>query len=93
MTGDISYIVITGQVEGTPETGYDTYHYWDGRQFAEKPQAVSHGFETRGSDDFRIGVVQGTQLLSVWWMDKQIGEPPEELAAISAGILLAEGAR
>jgi hypothetical protein len=78
------YVVLTAQVEGNPGTGFGTYHYWDGKHFAAKPDAVSHGFEIRESDDFTIGVVRDGELVSLWWMDDQIGEEPAVLAAITA---------
>jgi hypothetical protein len=77
------YIVLTAQVEGTPETGYDIYHYWDGSHFTDKALAVSHGFEIRESDDFNIGVVVKGKLASVWWMDEQIDEEASVLAGIT----------
>lgn len=69
------YVVLTAQVEGNPDVGYDTYHYWDGQSFTDKARAVSH--------DFNIGVVRKGKLESVWWMDDQIDEEARVLAEIT----------
>lgn len=77
------YVVIIGRAEGNERTGFRTSHYWDGHTFDRKPLAVSHGFELAQSDDFNIGIVRGGQLVSIWWMDKQIDEDAATLAEIS----------
>jgi hypothetical protein len=76
------YVVITGQAEGNDRDGFRIAYYWSGQHFATKPEAVSHGFEIRGSDDFNIGLVRNGELVSFWWMDHQIGETAEDLARI-----------
>jgi len=81
-----TFIVLIGRVVGNEDAGFDIVTYWDGRQFAAKPDAVSHGFRLAESDDFQIGVVAGGRLASVWWMDRQIDELPEDLAARSREI-------
>lgn len=101
-----TYIVIVARVVGNPGAGFEIVHEWDGREFDRKPDAVSHGFELAGSDDFQIGVLEpraharwGTrtgpdvvecqELVSLWWMDKQLAEPEESLEAINKEIGLA----
>jgi hypothetical protein len=80
------YITLAASVTGNPERGYRIEHYWDGKRFSTKAEAVSNGFELDRSDDFNVGIVSGHGLLSVWWMDEQIDEPPETLAAIAKEI-------
>lgn len=82
----VEYITVTGSVTGDPASGYQVNRHWDGRRFATKPEAVSNGFEVAESDDFNVGVVENGKLASVWWMDEQIDEPPEVLAAIAKEI-------
>lgn len=81
-----TFIVLIGHVVGNPDAGFDIVTCWDGRRFSAKPDAVSHGFRLAGSDDFQIGVVRDGRLVSVWWMDRQIDELPEDLAARSREI-------
>jgi len=83
------YIVITSQLVGSDTIPWKIEHYWDGRLFGERQLAVSHGFRTRGSDDFNIGVVnRDNSLHSIWWMDKDLHEPPETLRDIEQEIYL-----
>lgn len=83
---ELDYIVITSQAEDGGSTGFSIIHYWDARTFTHKSDAVSHGFRSRGSDDFNIGVVRNGRLLSVWWMDHQVSEPQDALTAIGQEI-------
>lgn len=80
------YITLAASVTGNPERGYRIEHQWDGKRFATKAEAVSNGFELGRSDDFNVAVLKGGNLVSVWWMDKQIDEPPETLARIAKEI-------
>jgi hypothetical protein len=83
----VKYIVITAQAVGGSTAPARIEHYWDGRVFSERQEAVSHGFKTRGSDDFNIGMVnKAGSLHSIWWMDEDLHEPPETLRAISQEI-------
>ena len=82
----MKYIVITAQVVGN-EKEWAIEHYWDGRQFDNRPAAVSHGLKTRGSDDFNIGMINKAGALhSIWWMDEHLHEPPETLRDIGQEI-------
>ena len=85
-----TYIVLVAHAVGNPEVGYKVVHDWDGQQFTRKPEAVSHGFELRKSDDFNIGVVSKGRLVSLWWMDHQVTESTETLAEISREISLSQ---
>jgi hypothetical protein len=80
------YITLIGSVVGNDRDGFKVVHSWDGHRFADKAEAVSNGFRLAESDDFNVGVVEKGKLASVWWMDEQINEPPEELAAIAEEI-------
>ena len=81
-----AYIVIIGRAVGNERDGFRIGYDWDLRQFAVKSQAVSHGFELAGSDDFNVGVIENGRLASLWWMDQRIDETPESLAEIGAEI-------
>ena len=80
------YISMTGSVTGNERDGFKINHHWDGQRFPLKASAVRNGFDLAESDDFRVGVVENGKLASVWWMDEQIDEPAEELAAIAKEI-------
>lgn len=80
------YITIAGSIVGNPRDGYQIEHYWDGKRFATKAEAVANGFTMGRSDDFNVGIVRGRTLASLWWMDKQLIEPSGTLAAIATEI-------
>jgi hypothetical protein len=90
----MKYIVITSQLVGGDTAPRRIEHYWDHWVFADRQDAVSHGFKTRGSDDFNIGLIKtprpgindGGTLHSIWWMDERIDEPPETLRDIGREI-------
>ena len=67
----MSYIVIIGQVIGSPGTRYVTEWSSDLEEKRTLRAAISHGFKTRGSDDFRIGKIEHSRLVGVSWMDKK----------------------
>jgi len=82
----MKYIVITSQIVGD-ETVWGIEHHWDGQEFKDRQDAISHGFEISGSDDFNIGMVNKAGALhGIWWMDERIDEPPETLRAIGQEI-------
>ncbi|BBY78915.1 hypothetical protein H7I53_18115 [Mycolicibacterium pulveris] len=65
------YIVITPQIEGSPECGYAIRYYSDHRRYASLTQAVRHGtVDLDRCDDFLIGNVQGRRLTAVQWMNE-----------------------
>ena len=82
MSAPDTYAVIIRRVEGNDSDGFRTASYWDGRMHPAKELAVSHGFKLGVCDDFNIGVVRDRQLVSLWWMDKQISEDADALAEI-----------
>jgi hypothetical protein len=77
-----TYVTIIGHAVGNDRDGFRIAHDWDGRTFTAKAEAVSNGFRAIGCDDFNVGVVKAGRLVSVWWMDRQINEPPGELEMI-----------
>ena len=68
------YIVILQSVICSPTTPIELAYSWDGEEFNERNQAISHGFEIRGSDDFNIGILNGRRLVGFSWMDESIDE-------------------
>lgn len=77
-----SYAVITGHAVGNDRAGFHVVYDWDRHAFASKPEAVSHGFEVTGSDDFNVGVIRDGKLESLWWMENNLREPAQTLARI-----------
>ncbi len=65
------FIVIIGQVVGNPEAGYSTVWTSDMEEKRTLRAAKSHGFRTRGSDDFRIGRVRYQTLKELSWMGEK----------------------
>ena len=82
MSTSDTYAVIVRRIEGSDRDGFRTASYWDGLRYPAKELAVKHGFKLGVCDDFNIGVVRDRQLVSLWWMDKQISEDAETLAEI-----------
>lgn len=66
------YIVIIASA-WCNEQGVGINYGWDGERFKDRKEAIRHGFESRGSDDFNIGVVSGNRLLSFDWMEHPVG--------------------
>jgi hypothetical protein len=83
------WITLTAQAEGNDHDGFRVVNYWDGRKFPDKPAAVANGFTQRGSDDFNVALIEGDRLVSLWWMDHDIGEDAATLADIAREIGLA----
>lgn len=86
MTG--TWITLCAQAEGNDRDGFHIAHYWDGKKFSHKSEAVSNGFTTGRSDDFNVALTGGLTggLTEIWWMDKRIEEEPGVLAEISREI-------
>lgn len=78
------YIVLCGQVVGSPGLPYTTEYGFDGKRFDDRQEAIGHGFDIRGSDDFNIGVLKAGKLVSMDWMDEAIDTDPAVLATIAA---------
>jgi hypothetical protein len=77
-----TFVTITSQVVGNDRSGFKVEHYWDGQSFPVKAQAITNGFRLAESDDFNVGVVKAGRLVSLWWMDKWIGETEVSLGEI-----------
>lgn len=82
-----NFIVVCQQV-WCNSSGVGIDYGWDGERFATREEAISHGFEVRGSDDFNVGVVSGNRLLSFDWMDKPTGEDAKSMRAIADALCL-----
>lgn len=83
-----SYIVIIAQADCSPDGSIGFSYHWDGLQFEQSKEAISHGFYTRGSDDFNIGVLEGERLVDIRWMDQSIEESQKEMKKIESEIKL-----
>lgn len=80
------YIVITAQVVGNPDQGFRIAHYWDGERWSGRTVAIAHGWRTRESDDFNIGVVFDGKLASIDWMEEVVDNDPALLSAVAEEI-------
>lgn len=79
-----TYIVLSGQVVGNPDSGYRVAYGWDGRRFRKREKAIKHGLRERGSDDFNIGVLEQGRLVQLDWMDEPVDTDPRVLRDIAA---------
>jgi hypothetical protein len=73
-TPGATFIVVMQQIVGN-ENGFYTTYSWDMERFERRGYAISHGFKTRGSDDFNIGTLLDDRLIAFGWMDE---DAPEE---------------
>jgi hypothetical protein len=80
------YIVICAQVVGSGP--FHTEYASDGKKFAERADAISHGFTLGRSDDFNIGVLRNDALISLDWMDQFVDSGAGVLAKIAAQVSL-----
>lgn len=67
------HIVITQQIV-TCDGRFITAYYSDREQFQTREEAIEHGFETRGSDDFNVAVLANDALTWFGWMDEQLDD-------------------
>jgi hypothetical protein len=74
------YIVIFQQVIGSPGSGYAIDYASDLVRHATREAAISHGFKTRGSDDFNIGTITEDRLDGFYWMDKPCDDDLQKIA-------------
>jgi hypothetical protein len=77
-----TYVVVAATIIGTPEK-YEHIYDSDGRTYDDRSEAISAGFNLRGSDDFNIGVLHAGRLVELAWMDERIDEEPSVLAEIA----------
>ena len=73
---DIKWIIIFQQIVGGDGRPFETAYHWDGEYFKDWGWAKSHGFDTRGSDDFNIGKVVDGKLVGFYWMKKLLNDYP-----------------
>jgi len=64
------YIVISGHIVGNQERGFVTVWESDLEEKHTVSAAISHGFRTVGSDDFRIGLVKFGALRQLQFMEE-----------------------
>lgn len=81
-----SYIVIIRRAFGGGSVPVQISSYSDLKEFDNRQEAITHGFETINCDDFNIGVVEDGKLTSLDWMDKSINEKPDVIDQISEAI-------
>lgn len=79
------YIVIC-QSAWCNASGFGIDYGWDGEEFDTRAAAKKHGFSLRESDDFNIGVIRGSRLVSFDWMDKPTGEDDASMAEIARAL-------
>ena len=77
------YIVLSSQVVGSMERGFDISYDFDGERFKSRQAAIRHGLKTRGSDDFNIGVLQDGRLSSIDWMHEVVDNGPDVLTSVA----------
>lgn len=73
VSGQTGWIAVASQVVGTPGD-YDYAYDWDGTVQPTRDQAVSHGFELFGCDDFNVGEVRNGRLVWWGWMDHDLSQ-------------------
>ncbi len=81
----MDYIVIC-QSAWMNESGYGITYGWDRKRFSNLPDAMKHGWELRGSDDFNTARVEGDNLTWFGWMDQCMDEDHQTMAEIAAEI-------
>ena len=84
---DPEFIVIC-QSAWMNESGFGFHYGWDGERFNNRNDAIKHGWELRGSDDFNIAQTYGDDLIWFGWMDQRIDEEEDTMREIaeSAGL-------
>lgn len=82
------YIVLCPQAYCNPGARTSIEHATDGKRFAERADAIKHGFTLGRSDDFNIGVLRDGRLISLDWMETVVSDKAHELADIAEQILL-----
>lgn len=67
-----SFVVITQHVVGSSGQ-WSTVYRSDGKTFADRTKAISHGWRVLDHDDFNIGTLVAGQLVAFGWGDKDFG--------------------
>lgn len=68
------------------DTGIGINYSFDGQRFNNRNDAIKHGFELRGSDDFNIGQTYGDDLIWFGWMDERLDEGEETMRELAESI-------
>lgn len=79
---DPEFIVIC-QSAWMNESGFGIHYGWDGARFNNRTDAIKHGWELRGSDDFNIGQTYGDDLIWFGWMDQRLDEDEDTMREIA----------
>ncbi len=66
--------------------GYGISYSWDGQRFNNRDDAIKHGWELRGSDDFNIGQTYGDDLIWFGWMDRRHHEDDDTMREIAEAV-------
>lgn len=66
--------------------GFGINYSWDGSRFNNRADAIRHGYELRGSDDFNIGQTYGDDLIWFGWMDQRSDETEDTMREIAEAI-------
>ena len=83
------FIVLCGQVVGGGAMPFEINYSFDGKRFAFRRDAITHGLKIRGSDDFNIGVLNDGRLVSLDWMEDVVDAEPSVIAEVAQSIGLA----
>jgi len=76
------YIAMICSIVGDLDSGStEDCWAWDGQAFAQRADAISHGFTYGRSDDFNIGILDSEPgaLRAIEWMDETREQDPGEL--------------
>lgn len=68
------------------ESGFGIEYSSDLEEFESRKEAIKHGFEITDSDDFNIGVIEDSRLVSFDWMGKPVGESQETINEIAEAL-------
>lgn len=77
------WLAAAGHIVGTVHE-WETVYTWDGSTYLTRSAAISHGFQSFGSDDFNVGRVRGGRLVWWGWMEKE--HPAEDRASAAVGL-------
>lgn len=85
---DPEFIVICASA-WVNENGFGIAYSWDGERFNNRNDAIRHGWEVRGSDDFNLAQTYGDDLIWFGWMDERIDEDEDTMRDIADQIGMA----
>lgn len=86
------YVLITANVVGNPERGFEIEHYLGTGEFATIGEAKRAGLRHLDrSDDFNIGALRNGRLVAILWMNQIVDDEPEVVAEIAAELRIDGG--